>query len=216
MEDVRRQLLILVSILLGVIGVDQVSKAWAWRHLDLVWINSGGSMIAGPGIGALSRAPVTGALLDVLDAVLLTTALVLLARRRRNVAVLVSTALVLAGWSSNLLDRLGMHYVTAPGSVRGAVDFVPWLHRYWNLADFVIIIGTAALLVSLALVAVGMLAGSTRRRAARMRSHVRRPLAGARRRAIAATGMVTTCVLATIGAAAYTGVNSTVALAAAR
>jgi len=33
-------------------------------------------------------------------------------------------ALVIGGWSSNLLDRLGMHYWTAPGSVRGAVDFI--------------------------------------------------------------------------------------------
>ena len=209
----RRQLLILVSVLAGVIGVDQVSKAWAWLHLDKVWINSGGSVIAGSGIGALSRAPVTGAMLDVVDAALLTTALMLLARRRRHTDVLVSAGLALAGWSSNLLDRLGLHYVTAPGSVRGAVDFVPWLHRYWNVADFVIIAGTIGLAVALLTRAVRALIVPTRQGAERVRSHVRRPLAAARHRAAVATGMVITCVLATIGAIAYAGVDSTAALA---
>ena len=85
----------------------------------------------------------------MIDAVLLIAAMVLLTRRRRPLAVLVWASLLLAGWSSNLLDRLGMHYLTAPGSVRGAVDFVPWVHRYWNVADFVIIVGSAGLALSL-------------------------------------------------------------------
>ena len=45
---------------------------------------------------------------------------------------------MLGGWASNLLGRLGMHYWTAPGSVRGVVDFIRLgVHRY-NVADVVI------------------------------------------------------------------------------
>jgi hypothetical protein len=42
------------------------------------------------------------------------------------------------GWASNLLDRLGIHYWTAPGSVRGVVDFIHLGPHYYNVADFII------------------------------------------------------------------------------
>jgi lipoprotein signal peptidase len=61
--------------------------------------------------------------------------------------VLLSGALVIAGLGSNLLDRLGMHAVTAPGSVRGAVDFIHVGRPCLNLADFVIVGATALLLL---------------------------------------------------------------------
>jgi hypothetical protein len=53
---------------------------------------------------------------------------------------------MVAGWSSDLLDRLGLHTLTAPGSVRGAVDFIELGHAYYNVADFVIVGATALLL----------------------------------------------------------------------
>jgi hypothetical protein len=70
----------------------------------------------------------------------------LLVRRRRRVRVLVVGALRIAGWSSNLHDRLGLHTVTAPGSVRGAVDFVQLGQPCSIVADLVIV-GTTALLL---------------------------------------------------------------------
>jgi hypothetical protein len=84
----------------------------------------------------------------VLNVALLSLAGILLVRRRRRVVVLVTGALLIGGWSSNLLDRLGMHTVTAPGSVRGAVDFIPLGRPYWNVADFVIMAATALYLVA--------------------------------------------------------------------
>jgi hypothetical protein len=45
-------------------------------------------------------------------------------------------SLMVGGWSSNLLDRLGMHYWTAPGSIRGAMDFINIGGYYYNFADF--------------------------------------------------------------------------------
>jgi lipoprotein signal peptidase len=50
--------------------------------------------------------------------------------------------MMIGGWSSNLLDRLGMHYMTAPGSGRGAVDFIPLGLHHYNVADFFIVLGT--------------------------------------------------------------------------
>jgi hypothetical protein len=50
---------------------------------------------------------------------------------------------MIGGWSSNLFDRLGMHYWTAPGSVRGAIDFIPIGQGYYcNVADIFIVGGT--------------------------------------------------------------------------
>jgi hypothetical protein len=57
---------------------------------------------------------------------------------------------MLGGWSSNLLDRLGMHYLTAPGSVRGAVDFLHLGGAYYNLADLFIIAATPLFLLAVA------------------------------------------------------------------
>jgi hypothetical protein len=41
-----------------------------------------------------------------------------------------------------------MHYVTAPDSVRGAIDFIHIGPDYYNVADFFIIAGTIAFLLS--------------------------------------------------------------------
>jgi hypothetical protein len=56
---------------------------------------------------------------------------------------------MMGGWGSNLLDRLGMHHLTAPGSVRGVIDFITIGDECYNVADFVI--GAATVLFLLAL-----------------------------------------------------------------
>ena len=49
---------------------------------------------------------------------------------------------------SNLLDRLKLHDWTAPGSSRGAVDFLPSGGVTGNLADFWIAVGAGVLVVA--------------------------------------------------------------------
>src|SRR5882762_335425 len=112
------------ALLASVIVPDQVTKWWAWRDVPMVSINFGGNPLVGHTVGGWYANPLVGALLDVLGAALLSIAVLMLMRRRYPAIVRFSGALMLGGWSSNLLDRLGMHYVTAPGSVRGAVDFI--------------------------------------------------------------------------------------------
>lgn len=55
---------------------------------------------------------------------------------------------MLGGWASNLLDRLGLHYWTAPGSVRGAVDFIHLGRIVVNVADVFIVVGTPLFVVA--------------------------------------------------------------------
>ena len=138
----------MLAVVAAVIVLDQSVKWWAWRHVAGVKINSGGDVLVGPAIGAWYAAPVTGALLDLLDFGLLSAALFILARRHRPAAVLVFGALMLGGWGSNLLDRLGMHYWTAPGSVRGVVDFIRIAGASYNVADLFIIGATPLFLLA--------------------------------------------------------------------
>ena len=145
---------IVLALLAAVIVADQAMKWWAWRHAFAPLINSGGDVLVGTKIGHWYADPGMGALLDLLDFAVLTIALWVLLRRRRPVAVLVTGALMIGGWSSNLLDRLVMHSWTAPGSVRGAVDFihVDFIHlggSAYNVADLVIIGATPAFLLAM-------------------------------------------------------------------
>jgi lipoprotein signal peptidase len=133
-----RQRLIVLTAVAAVVVLDQAMKWWAWRHVPGARINAGGDVLVGPTIGKWYAEPVTGSLLDLLDFGLLGTALFLLARRRRPVAVVVSGALMLGGWGSDLIDRLGLHYWTAPDSVRGVVDFIPAGAFRYNVADLFI------------------------------------------------------------------------------
>jgi lipoprotein signal peptidase len=112
------------------------------------FINSGGTWLIGRPVSGWFSGPVSGPLLDHLDVGLLGLAAVILMRRRRRARVLVAGALMIGGWGSNLLDRLGMHSVTAPGSARGAVDFIPLGPPHWNVADFVIFGATVLFLVA--------------------------------------------------------------------
>jgi lipoprotein signal peptidase len=130
---------IVLALLTVVVVLDQATKWWAWRHVSAVVINNGGNPFVGATAGRWFAHPVAGALLDLLNFGLLSATVSVLVRRRLPVAFLVPGTLMIGGWSSNLLDRLGMHYWTAPGSVRGAVDFIHIDHQYCNIADFFIV-----------------------------------------------------------------------------
>jgi lipoprotein signal peptidase len=139
---------VLLALLVGVTVLDQAAKWWAWRHFSWTRINSGGGVLVGRAIGAWYAGPVTGALLDLLDFGLLSIAVSVLARRRATAAVGVPGVLMTGGGGSNLLDRLGIHYWTAPGSVRGMVDFIHIGGHYYNVADFFIIGCTPLILLA--------------------------------------------------------------------
>jgi lipoprotein signal peptidase len=126
-------------VLLLVIVVDQVTKCWAWRELPLAHINFGGNPLVGPVVGGWYADPVTGAVLDLAGGATLVVAVLLLLRRRHPVLLLAPAALAIGGWTSNLLDRLGLHHFSAPGSVRGAIDFIPVGKYTFNVADFFIV-----------------------------------------------------------------------------
>jgi lipoprotein signal peptidase len=132
-----------------VIVLDQVTKWWAWREDPTAHINFGGNPFVGATVGSWYAHPVTGALLDLLGAGVLSVAVLVLLRYRQSIVVRTAAALAVGGWSSNLLDRLGMHYVTAPGSVRGAVDFIHIGDYYVNIADFFIVGATLVFLLAL-------------------------------------------------------------------
>ena len=142
--------LIALTLLAVVVMVDQAAKWWAWRHVPGAIINPGGDFLTGATISRWYANPVTGALLDVVDFGLVSIAAAVLVRRRRRAAVTACGSLMIGGWASNLLDRLGMHYWTAPGSVRGAVDFISFDGRCWNLADIFIVAATPLLLLATA------------------------------------------------------------------
>jgi lipoprotein signal peptidase len=192
-----------------VVVLDQVTKFWAWRHVSTVRINVGGDILVGPTVGRLYTNPVMGALLDLLDAGLLSRAFVLLLRRSQTPVLRTSATLVLAGWMSDLLDRLGMHYVTAPGSVRGAVDFIHVGRDYFNVADFFILAGTVGfLLVSgYRWIDKRLLAGKCQTAAAS-----RRPRA--RTRALAVAGAISVIAVVAVGAADSGGTTAPLPVAA--
>ncbi|MGW4525371.1 signal peptidase II [Amycolatopsis sp. NPDC004378] len=130
--------------LLLVVVADQVTKWWAWREVPRTHINFGGNPLVGPVVDAWYADPVTGAVLDLAGSVTLTAAVLLLLRRGHPVFLRAPAALAIGGWTSNLLDRLGLHHLTAPGSVRGAIDFVPVGRYSFNVADFFIVGATLA------------------------------------------------------------------------
>jgi lipoprotein signal peptidase len=158
-----------IVLLLAIVVLDQSTKAWAWRHVPGSIINPGSTGNMGGPLNDLFSGPVTGALLDFLNSGLLCLAVLALVRTRCPAGFFVSGVGMIAGWGSNLVDRLGMHRVTAPGSVRGAIDFIPVGHLYYNVADLFII--GAAITFCAAVIAqpnltssIGSLAGARRRR----------------------------------------------------
>jgi lipoprotein signal peptidase len=193
---------VVVLALIAVVVLDQAVKWWAWRHISWTKINSGGDILVGRTIGAWYASPVTGALFDLLDFGLLSTAVWVLVRWRATAAVSVPGALMIGGWGSNLLDRLGVHYWTAPGSVRGVVDFIHIGGHYYNVADFFIIGCTPLFLLA---------AGYQGVRAARRPPRPRSVPSPARNRlwllipAMAGAGLI---LVVALGAANYGGVTA--------
>jgi lipoprotein signal peptidase len=161
----RRQRLIAVGLVLAVVVVDQATKWWGWRHAPDTFINSGSTWPTGAPMSAWFSGKVSGRLLDLGAVGLFTVAGILLARRRRRGLVLVAGFLILGGWTSNLLDRLGLHALTAPGSSRGAVDFIHLGTPYSNVADYIIVGATTVLGLSACAATGRKLRAATSRRA---------------------------------------------------
>jgi lipoprotein signal peptidase len=203
-QDGTRQSAAVLALLAVAVVLDQAAKWWAWRHVPWARINSGGDVLVGRTIGVWYADPVTGALLDLLDFGLLSIAVSVLARCRATAAVRVPGALMTGGWVSNVLDRLGVHYWTAPGSVRGVVDFIHIGRFYYNVADF-FIIGCTPLF----LLAAGYQGVRAARRPAAARSAPpparSRARAQARIPALVGAGLV---LVVALGAANYGGVNA--------
>ena len=193
-DDARRRLVhrtAVLALLAVVIVMDQIGKWWAWRHAPLVKINYGGNIFVGDTISQWYADPTTGALLDLMGFGLLSAAAFVLIRRRPPTTVLIPGGLMVGGWISNLLDRLGLHYATAPGSVRGAVDFIPLGPIRYNVADVFIVCGT--LLFILAMVASTL---STNRITTASPSPRTRPR---RRRTWLSSVATATCLVAAVG-----------------
>jgi lipoprotein signal peptidase len=193
---------VLVLALIGaVVVIDQATKWWAWRHFPWTKINSGGDILVGHTIGAWYSGPVTGALLDLLDVGLLSIAVLILANRRVATTVRVTGSLMIGGWGSNVADRLGLHYWTAPHSVRGVVDFIHVGGFYYNVADFFIIFGTPLFLLAVLYegvrAAMGLAAARRVAPPARRRVRLRIPV-------LVGAGLALAVAL---GAANYGGVN---------
>jgi lipoprotein signal peptidase len=205
-----------LALIAAVVLVDQAAKWWAWRHVPWTTINSGGDLLVGPTIGTWYAGRVTGAVLDLLDFGLLSIAVSMLARRQTPAVVRVLGALMIGGWGSNLLDRLGVHYWTAPGSVRGVVDFIHIGGYYYNLADFFIIGCTPLFLlaVSYFLLAAGYRGVRAARRPVTARSLLpptrrSRARAWVRIPALASAGLI---LVVALGAANYGGVSANAAV----
>ena len=194
--------MVVLALIAAVVVLDQAVKWWAWRHVPWTRINSGGDVLVGRTIGRWYAGPVTGALLDLLDVGLLSIAVWVLARCRAIAAVSVLGAFMIGGWSSNLLDRLGIHYWTAPGSVRGVVDFIHIGGQFYNVADFFIIIGTPLFLLAAGYQGVR---AAMRPAAARSVPPPRRGRARMRVPALAAAGLI---LVVALGAANYGGVSA--------
>ena len=128
----------------AVVAVDQMTKWWAWGHVPGALINTGGDPLVGRAVGRLFVDGTPGALLDLMDALLLTIAMDALVRRRPPLAIFVAGAVAVSGWASNVLDRLGLHFVTATGSASGAVDFIHIGKYFYNVADLMIVAGTSS------------------------------------------------------------------------
>jgi hypothetical protein len=60
----------------------------------------------------------------------------------------VSGVRMVAGWMSHLLDRLGFHDRTAPGTGRGALNFIQINRGLYNVADLVILAATPLCLLA--------------------------------------------------------------------
>lgn len=123
----RARVTLLGAVSLGFVIVDQTSKWWAWRHVSRVTVDIGGGVfdefVGGLANGVMED-PLVGAVADAVLAALLVWAGYRLVSRERSRSVLLAGSALLAASASNLLDRLGLHSLTAPGSARGVVNWI--------------------------------------------------------------------------------------------
>jgi lipoprotein signal peptidase len=120
-----RQSLVLLAITALVVVTDQAAKWWAWRHLGTTVVNEGGFIVLGRDIRAWFARPGAGAAVNGVGLALIGAGAIYLVRKPRRSVTLAGGALIAAGWLSNVLDRIGLHDWSAPGSRRGVVDFIP-------------------------------------------------------------------------------------------
>jgi signal peptidase II len=127
-----------------VIGVDQLTKAWAvdalahGRRIHLVWTlqfkltyNSGMAFSKGTGLG-----PLIGAL-----AVIVVVGLVVSLRRVSDTMTLLAIGLIIGGALGNIIDRLLRGDAWFHGSVIDFIDLQWW--PVFNVADMCVMIGAA-------------------------------------------------------------------------
>jgi signal peptidase II len=137
------------AIVLGVIALDQLTKAWAVERLSdgpiEIFGSDVGLRLSRNSGGAFSLFQGYTPLLAVL-AIVLALILVRAASRTDDRLVLVALALVLGGALGNLADRL----VRSPGFLRGeVVDFVNvGSFPTFNVADAAITVGGGLLLLA--------------------------------------------------------------------
>jgi lipoprotein signal peptidase len=194
-----------VTLLAGVVVLDQALKWWAWRYTPTAVINRGGNPLVPSTVDHGYADPVIGALLDLMGVGLLAFAVSTLVFRRRSSMILVTGAVMLGGWTSNLLDRLGLHYWTAPGSIRGAVDFIHVGLIKFNVADVFIALGTPLFLLA---AGASCLAGRATMGPAAASSPRARTTRRTWTRAIALAGGVGLVAVVGIGASNYGGVTA--------
>lgn len=127
-----------------VIGVDQLTKAWAvdaladGRRIHLIWTlqfnltyNSGMAFSKGTGFG-----PFIGAL-----AVVVVVGLIISLGRVNNSVTLLATGLIIGGAMGNIIDRLLRGDAWFHGSVIDFIDLQWW--PVFNVADMCVMIGAA-------------------------------------------------------------------------
>jgi len=140
---------LVTAIVLGVIALDQLTKAWAVERLSdgpiEIFGSDVGLRLSRNSGGAFSLFQGYTPLLAVL-AIVLALILVRAVSRTDDRLVLVALALVLGGALGNLVDRL----VRSPGFLRGeVVDFVN-VESFptFNVADAAITVGGGLLLLA--------------------------------------------------------------------
>jgi signal peptidase II len=140
---------LVTAIVLGVIALDQLTKAWAVERLSdgpiEIFGSDVGLRLSRNSGGAFSLFQGYTPLLAVL-AIVLALILVRAVSRTDDRLVLVALALVLGGALGNLVDRL----VRSPGFLRGeVVDFVNvGSFPTFNVADAAITVGGGLLLLA--------------------------------------------------------------------
>jgi len=157
----RRLLATLISLTVGVLVVDQLSKAWALSALDdgvrrsVVGDLLGLQLVFNPG-AALSVATGMTWVLTIIAAGVVVV-VVRASRRLGSAAWAVALGLLLGGALGNLVDRL----VREPGVARGrVVDFIAYGDWFvGNVADIAIVVAAVMIVV---LAAAGVRLDGTR------------------------------------------------------